>query len=279
MTDCLKNKKLVKEHELFLQRFQEKYKTVEKYKIVNDKQRYSNLLAGIKTINSIFDKVSIHFADNYNVFSILRNIRTKEEITHTPFLRNLLDVNGSHKQKKLFYVAFTKELFKDTFNNKTIINYFTNIDTDYFFIAREKTTAFGKLDILIEHYSNKNPFAICIENKIYAKDQPLQLERYYNYLKNKNLKDNQIILIYLTPNGSKPHIASINSQDYKDAKNKIGNVSINSELFNNLHQKGILRLFSHKKNMTEILKNVMPNIKAENVKQTVNQYYKIIKKI
>ncbi len=259
---------------MFLKRFQEKYKTIEKFKIINDKQQYSNLLSGVNTIKSIFDKISVHFAYNYNIFSILRNIETKEEITHTPFLTNLLNINGIHKQKKLFYKAFIQQLFK---NDKAKVEYFTKIDTDYFFIASERTTFFGRLDILIEHYSKENPFVICIENKIYAKDQPLQLERYYKYLKSKNLEDSQILLIYLTVYGNEPKKAPENSQAYINAENKKGKISISSELYDKLRKNGILKLISHKNNIKEILKNTIPNIKAENVKQTVNQYYKLIK--
>jgi len=265
-----KQKLLIEEHKRFFKRFQEKYKSVEKFKIINDKQRFSHLLSGTKTIKSIYDNISKHFAYGFNIFKILRNIKTKEEITHTPLLNNLLNINGSHKQKKLFYDNLLKRLFDCDKN----IAYFSDIQKDFFNISAEKSTFYGRLDILIEHYSKTNPFVICIENKIYANDQPLQLERYYNFLKTKS---GQKILIYLTINGKKPTTAPEKSQDYINAKKGIGNVSISDELYNDLIDRKIIKLLSYKNDIAKILELSRKDIKSENVKEIVNQYNNLIK--
>lgn len=263
-------KLLLEEQKKFIKRFQDKYNSVEKFKIINDKQRFSNLFIGTKTIKSIFDNVSEYFADSYNVFKILRKVKTKEEITHTPFLSNLLNVKGNHKQKQLFYNNFINETFKEEEDRK----YFSNIDKDFFNITTEKITSFGRLDIFIEHYSKTNPFYICIENKIYASDQPLQLERYYKFLQSKNGRK---ILIYLTIDEKEPTTALKNSEEYIKAEKGKGNISLSKELYKELVDKNIIIKISYKKHIKNLLKKSIKEIKSDNVKQIVNQYNNLIK--
>ena len=73
----------------FLERFEKHHKSVEKLKIENDRQRYGNLFSGLNAIKSIYVRLSKHLAFDYNIFSILRNLKTNEEITNNQILSTL----------------------------------------------------------------------------------------------------------------------------------------------------------------------------------------------
>jgi hypothetical protein len=59
---------------------------------------------------------------------------------------------------------------------------------------------YKNIDILIRN----NKKCIIIENKIYALDQPKQLERYYNTMVNEGYRDEDIHIYYLTLDGREP---------------------------------------------------------------------------
>lgn len=153
-----------------------------------------NLLSQVKTISESYKRVSEATGDNFNIFSILK-IEHYEESTHSLFLAELLNPFGSHSFKDEFLKLFIEELNLDkdfkTKNAKVFIEYYAGrIDND------SKTG--GRIDILIEDENKKR---IIIENKIYAGEQPNQLERYYNF-------DNKAKILLLTLFGE-------NSQNHK----------------------------------------------------------------
>ena len=117
------------------------------------------------------------------------------ETMHSKILAEFLNPQGSHGQGTRFLECF-QELLKRHFKFKGEFSDRTSVTTEVVFDG-------GRLDILIEDESKKS---ICvIENKIFAGEQPEQLERYSKCLERerKRLKaeDEKCILLFLTLNG------------------------------------------------------------------------------
>lgn len=139
-----------------------------------------NLLSQVNTISESYKRVSEATGDNFNIFSVL-GIENYEESTHSLFLSEMLNPKGTHGFKDDFLKLFIQEIelkkeFK-TENAKIYVEYFIgNVDN----VAKTG----GRIDVLIED-EDKN--RIIIENKIYAGEQPSQLERYYNFDKKASI--------------------------------------------------------------------------------------------
>jgi hypothetical protein len=243
-------------------RFVEDYKkfseSILSLRVESFKKRADLTFGGYKSLKSIFKTYNNLFAPDFNVFSILR-MEKKETIVHTPFLLSLLSIDGTHGQGSLFYESFIKVILSEDENRYRFLpdNY------DNFYIQENKYTLDGFMDIFISNYSGDKKFAICIENKIDADDQTLQLKRYYEYLKNVlGFEDEQILIVYLSPLGKKPSAYSIDPEMEKD-----------------LESKGILVNISYKEQIKEWLELSYPIIKSENVKMIINQYQQIIKNL
>lgn len=126
--------------------------------------------------------------EQFNIFSIL-NVESKEVRTHSAFLSELLNPEGTHLQGDLFLKSFLKEIGVknfETLNSKVFKELYLGPVTD---------STGGQVDILIRDIDGNT---ICIENKIYAGDQDNQVLRYCNYNKKKNT------VFYLTLFGDKP---------------------------------------------------------------------------
>ena len=151
-------------------------------------QNIENLLSQVKTINESFKLVAEATGDNFNIFSVL-GIEQYEVSTHSLFLAELLNSNGSHGFKDKFLIEFIEELKIDKFfktqNSKVLVEYFVGSKND-------NSISDGRIDILIED-DKKN--RIIIENKIYAGEQENQLQRYYNF-------DNKATILFLSLFGS-----------------------------------------------------------------------------
>src|SRR5690606_24060533 len=125
--------------------------------------------------------------ENFNVFSIL-NMEHKENGTHSAFLGELLNPNGSHSKGNLFLKLFLQIVGNNTINleNASVIL------EKHIGIRDDANLLGGRVDIYITDLVN----SICIENKIYAADQNVQLQRYCNHNKEYNT------VYYLTLDGS-----------------------------------------------------------------------------
>lgn len=134
-------------------------------------------------------EISTLKGENFNIFSILR-MESKENATHSAFLGELLNPEGSHN----FGSTFLK-LFLDLIDDKIIDIESAKVKLEHFVGARnDKEKTGGRVDIYIW---DKNDSSICIENKIYAPDQNVQIQRYCNYGKNNSV-------YYLTLEGDEP---------------------------------------------------------------------------
>ena len=130
------------------------------------------------------------------------------ETKHSRFIGMLLNPKGSHKQKDKFLRLFLKQLEITDFA-------FENIN-----IECEKQAKRRRIDIAIW---NKTHF-IVIENKFWARDQNNQLRDYYNFALNcsKNIEEN-VLILYLTPYGSKPSMNSYSIGELADSLNPLQN--------------------------------------------------------
>jgi hypothetical protein len=240
-------------------KFMENYKifseSIKVLKIESFKERTELIFKGFNSLKFIQKNYDYLFAPDFNIFNILR-IHSKETLTHTPFLRSLLSIDGTHGQGSLFYESFIKTIL----NREERIFQFLPDNYNNFSILENKPTYDGFMDIFISNYSKNKKFAICIENKIYASDQPLQLKRYYEYIKYiLGFNDDQILLIYLTPEGRDPSRESIKDDERED-----------------LERKKILKNISYKKDIKNWLNSSSNYVKSENVKILINQYLQII---
>lgn len=132
--------------------------------------------------------------ENFNIFNVL-GLTSDETRTHSAFIAELLDPNGSHGLGNQFLQSFV-----DTIDCLKSWNFDTKSAKVHKELSiggkNEDCSEGGRIDIAVE----SNGKAIIIENKIYADDQEKQLVRYYNY-GTKNCS-NGFRLLYLTLDGS-----------------------------------------------------------------------------
>lgn len=179
----------------------------------------------------------------FNLFQLIRS--GHEEVSvHSRFLCALLDPNGAHGMGDSFLKAF----IEDVVNPKA--NRAFPTDENYA-VYPEKAMADGRMDLVIEAFQRR----IVIENKIYAGDQPRQIERYVNHIQKEAPRIENRVVLYLTLWGSDP------------SKQSIGNVN-DSEYCSISYQEDILRWLE------------LCAIKAINkpyVRENISQYMDLIK--
>ena len=165
-------------------------------------EKIKTLLQHVELIKNKYDEISKITGESFNVFDIL-NV-SSDEVKHSLFISNLLNVNGSHKQKDLFLKLFIDEI-NDKFKSEKskTLNDFKTEKSDsktehHIGFKSDDISTGGRLDIIINDGQNN----IIIENKVFAGDQEKQLFRYFNY-------DKKAPLIYLTLGDELPSKDSI----------------------------------------------------------------------
>lgn len=153
----------------------------------------NQLLKQIQLISESYERVAEATGENFNIFSVLQ-METDEVKTHSRFIAELLNPNGSHGQKDIFLKKFIELLEIEDFDTQN-----ANIFVE-FYIGEVTNTEGGRIDILIKNKDNK---VVMIENKVYANEQLNQLQRYYNYRPNEPL-------LYLTLDGKTSTDENIN---------------------------------------------------------------------
>jgi len=245
----------------FIDNSKDKFQALEKFKLESDKIRFNGLLTGFISLASTIDRYEKELASEYNIFRILKNIHAKEVITHSPFMADLLNTNGRHKQGDLFYNEFLKQL---NLGEKEF--QFIPDDRNLFFVEKEKHIGFiddtgekgGQIDILITYRDKQKQFAIAIENKINAVDQKNQLLRYYNYL--KLVHQPNFLLVYLTKNEKEINITFPSDYDQDEvikAKQRIININ-------------------YKQHVSQLIQQSLNFINANNIRAILIQYLQII---
>ena len=223
---------------------------------------FSSLISGWKTLQIMSRHIDQLTAPDYNVFSVMKNMMASEVKLHSPFLADLFNVHGEHKQGDLFYRELVSLL-------SLPIEVYQPEDKYWFDVRTEVASGTGGIDILISYKNGAKSFAIAIENKIYAGDQKEQLERYHNYLRAEYGR--QFVLVYLTPEGREPteHSAS------KDFLNKH---NIEYSAFNESSAYKI-PLLSYRNHIVRLLQKTVPKIKAAHVRSIVEQYLAVCQEI
>ena len=128
---------------------------------------------------------------DYNIFTLFHNFSDEVNL-HSNFIASLLDPNGDHYKSDLFLKLFLETCGIDDFG----------IDTSRATVFKE----FKHIDI----YISDGKKHIILENKVYAKDQPTQIARYIETIKDEGakesdrVKDEDICVLYLHPDGKLP---------------------------------------------------------------------------
>ncbi|NPA37952.1 MAG: PD-(D/E)XK nuclease family protein [Chlorobi bacterium] len=216
--------------------------------------KIKHLLENVSAITKKHEEIAKITGQNFNVFNVL-GLSINEVRTHSAFIAELLNPNGSHGQGNIFLKLFVKML-TENINGKDFafdVDNDVRVETErYTGRINEEFTEGGYIDIIVE---NPKSTAIIIENKIYAEDQRNQLLRYYNYGK-RNYND--YTLIYLTLYGN-------DASEYSAGDKKSG---ID---YHNL---------SYKTNITEWLELCKrESVNNPILRETIEQYIYLIKQL
>jgi hypothetical protein len=162
--------------------------------------------------NAEFERLKKHWAElrkeqqnrervdlPYNVFRLLR-LERKEDDLHSPFLRDLLDPDGSHGQGLLFLRSFLDLLAKKL--TATGVSSLSDIHRHFVDPSNREEwcvrTERDRINISIRNH--RAELIISIENKIDAGEQEKQLCRYRNLLDDERAYKRRV-LVFLTPGG------------------------------------------------------------------------------
>lgn len=74
-----------------------------------------NLLYQVNAINKKYEKIAEITGENFNIFNIL-GLTTNEVRTHSAFIAELLNPNGSHGCKHIFLKLFIEEVIEEIRN-------------------------------------------------------------------------------------------------------------------------------------------------------------------
>lgn len=152
---------------------------------------HKKLLKDVSRVIRHQKELAVLKGETFNVFSILK-MEYRENDVHSAFLGELLKPNGSHGLGSLFLSLFLKHLNQDSH----IDLHSAKVVLEKSIGARDdKRISGGRIDIFIE---DKKGNTICIENKIDASNQNVQIARYCNYNAQKNK------VYYLTLEGDAP---------------------------------------------------------------------------
>ncbi len=157
---------------------------------MSDSYRYRLLLAQAARF---YERHEAGRQDPFNVFSVLRS-ESDEVNLHSRFLHALLDYKRPGEKIRENLTDFLQHVGVKDFEQSNVK------------VERER----DNIDILITNGDRK---AVAIENKIRAKDQLGQLQRYHQKLKDADYS--KIHLLYLTPDGDAPSKNSVGDLDCK----------------------------------------------------------------
>ena len=145
--------------------------------------------------------------DTFNVFSVLRS-ESDEVNLHSRFLAALLDYRKSPDKPRRNLEDFLDPDFlrslRDAGKRSDAGGDIPNFEPNRMIVERES----DNIDILIHDPVSRQ--AVVIENKIHAGDQPKQLMRYTEQLKDRGYLRPHVLVLYLTLDG---HEASEDSAD------------------------------------------------------------------
>ena len=151
--------------------------------------KYKLLLTNIAWL---YEKHNAGYSESFNIFLVLRG-ESDEVNLHSRFLVALLDHKTPDFEQRFNLQEFLESVAK-----------VPNFELGNVSVEREK----HQVDILIRNPSQ----AVVIENKIWAGDQPQQLQRYHKELTRQGY---EVHLRYLTPFGNNPSKDSVEDLEHK----------------------------------------------------------------
>ena len=184
----------------------------------NDDYRhfYSVLKAKLKPYRDAKQHLDRFLSADFNVFKWI----DPDENRRSDIIADLLNPSGSHGQQHRFLDAFLQAIKRPDLKAKKLLQVDCRVQTDH---NRENPR--GQMDILVEF----EHFGLAIENKVGAYEQPRQLQRYHDHLKNKYGED-QFCLVYLTPEGDKPTSIEDHLKEELMSGNKLICISYNRDM-------------------------------------------------
>ena len=163
-----------------------------------DFKKLENALIKLYGKIELIEELQKYRGDKFNIFSILKMERL-EVNTHSSFLYELINPNGTHYQDDKYLRIFIDEVLK-----------IEDFDFENVKVGRETfTNSSRRIDFTIE---NKD-YYIAIEMKIDAPDQDNQLSDYYEYAKKQN-KESKVY--YLTLDGKDASEKSFKNKEIVD---------------------------------------------------------------
>ena len=151
-------------------------------------------------IVKIVEKYNCKDFDGYNIFRVLK-LTNNEVKTQSRIIADLLNPTSKfHNQGKDFLNLFLKIVLND---ENFLLDYKVHVEYDLRkkeALILDDSNVFGRIDIFLEE--NNSSKAILIENKVYAKDQKNQLERYYKFCYKKYGDSKNFKIIYINRFGN-----------------------------------------------------------------------------
>jgi hypothetical protein len=179
---------------------------------------FKNLFEQVKGFTKEQEKQKQRGLNNYNILTTV--LKEHDEVRlHSRMIASLLDPFGEHYQSTLFLDKFLEilniSIFKIDSKNCSIYLEYQNIDL----------------------YITDGDKHIIIENKVYAKDQERQIERYIKIIKDENqdLNSHDILVIYLSLDRDKPTQYSLGNLSVKNGTLTVDTKEI--ALFKSIHYK------------------------------------------
>ncbi len=162
----------------------------------------SALLAKVSVIAKKNEDFQRRTGSAFNVFSVcgINHYETK----HSEILAALLDPSGAHGLGAEFLRSFLADVAHEP---DCDVTRFATVRTEVSVNSDDSASASNdsRIDILIEDPVSK--LCIAVESKIFATEQPKQLERYRSWLCRERVGFRRILL-YLTLNGCEPETDS-----------------------------------------------------------------------
>ncbi|MDD3171882.1 MAG: PD-(D/E)XK nuclease family protein [Bacilli bacterium] len=207
-------------------------------KVINEEQNnYQYLFEFIKRYTGLYRKLEHNLPYHINVIDELH----ANENAHSRILTKLL-------QQKTTYNRFEiLESFIEYLTEQKL-SFSKNIKIENPIITQEN----GRIDLWIRDKT----YSIIVENKIhYAPDQERQLERYIEKTREKGFRDEQIYVIYLSPQAEEP-----NEQSWGDCKDNFQDRYLNLSFCDNI--------------LEWLKEKVLPNIRLRDLflKSAIEQY-------
>lgn len=164
--------------------------------------QHEGLLQSTNAIWRRFEEQAQLTGERFNIFDIFG--KGYYEMDHSRMIGALLDPKGKHGQGEVFLLAFLEVFWPEV--KLPLYHPSVVLEKDFGPVKGSgDTISGGRIDITI--YPGNTATPIVIENKPWARDQQLQLLRYYN-----NFSQN-CRLIYLTLDGADPSPESLGHLD------------------------------------------------------------------